>query len=221
MKTFLCILCVIFLGINTSWATQLIVTGQASMKVHPDVASVAFTVLGEGQSASAAKQIVDQKVTSIRQSLQTMGKRISLSSGQLTVRPQYKMTRDHQQNVVGYRASRNVVVELKQLSLLGTLLDSGFKNGADALIGIHYQNSHWEHLQKIIRIKALRNGQQLAAQFAQALHKHVVALESIEYSGENQQPIPIFREMKLASGSGYQSKALTMTDSVLMRFRLK
>lgn len=162
-----------------------------------------------------------KKIKMISHVLQKMGNRISLSSGQLTVRPQYKMTSEHQRRLVGYKASRSVIVKLKQLSLLGTLLDSGFKHGADGLISIRYQSSQWKHFKSVVRIKALRDGQQLAAQFAKALGKQVIDLESIEYSNSYQQPVPVFREMKLASGGGYQSNVLTIKDSVLLRFELK
>ncbi|MFM2486541.1 SIMPL domain-containing protein [Celerinatantimonas yamalensis] len=224
MKSVVQVISVLIIWVaSVAWAmaTVLTVTGQAEIQVLPDQAQVTFTVLAQSDTAVSAKQQVDKNVEKIQQALGAQFKGLKLTSGQLQVSPIYASKPDQAPQLTGYKASRPVRIDIVDLSQLSVILDNAFQHGADSMAQIRYQNSHAKQLASKVRLKALHNAQQLAAQFANALGKKVASIDSIEYSGVNPRPLIMLRESKLMGVSNsYRSEQLTLKDSVFVHFTL-
>ncbi|MFM2483230.1 SIMPL domain-containing protein [Celerinatantimonas sp. YJH-8] len=211
---------------NPVWATQLTVTGHASMKIPPDQALITLQVVAEQPTANQAKQQVDDKITRIRQGLSKWLKDDAMTNDELRIHPFYHTERPSaDRQLAGYQASRAMQLKLKDLAHLSAILDMALHQGADAIADIRYQNSQWESWGQKVRIQAVHNGQELATQFASALGKKVVDVTSVEYQGGYvSHPPVLLRSMKLntpMAAANYQRQDLTIDDSVLMKFELK
>lgn len=199
-------------------ATTLTVTGNASMKVMPDMATITFTVSKTAKSASIAKKQADQRVSALQNKLGNKSW-LHFSSGQLQVMPVYSLDTNKNRQLNGYQARRPVLVKIMNLAKLSDVLKWGLQD-ANSVTQIRYDSSKRAQLAEKVRLAALKNAQLIAHQFAKALDKKVVSVDTIDYDNRMpSQSIRMLRDEKLSSNS-YQSESLRIDDSVLVHFTL-
>ncbi|CAG9295765.1 SIMPL domain-containing protein [Celerinatantimonas diazotrophica] len=214
---FIATLCGLLLS-GQALATTLTITGNASMQVMPDMATIMFTVSKTAKTASTAKQQADQRVRALQNELGHQSW-LHFSSGQLRVMPVYSLDTNKNRQLSGYQARRPVIVKIMNLAKLSDVLGSGLQE-ADSVTQIRYDSSKRAKLTERVRLAALKNAQLIAHQFAKALNKKVVSVDSIDYNNRMpNQPIQLLREAKFSSNS-YQSESLRIDDSVLVHFTL-
>ena len=109
------------------------VTGTGSSKIAPDRASVQMSIvarsprLGEAQQAAAA---VTAKVLAMVGKLGIERDEIDTTGS--TVRPDYRWNREREeQELVGYVAERQMLVELRELDRLGELIEGAVELGVN------------------------------------------------------------------------------------------
>lgn len=200
------------------FATTLTLTGRASLKVMPDMATIMFSVSKTAKSASIAKQQADQSVSALEQKFATKPW-LHFSSAQIQVTPVYSLDSEKKRQLDGYQARRPVQVKITNLTKLSDVLSWGLTD-ADSVTQIRYDSSKRAKLTEDVRLDALKNAQLIAQQFAKALGKKVVSVDAIDYDNRSPSlPIHLLKQAKLSSNS-YQSQSLSIDDSVLVHFTL-
>ena len=116
------------------------VTGESSVRVAPDQATVRFGIVSEAETAEAARtqnaQAAKRAMNAVRD-LDVPAEQMRMESLRLQPRREYNPeTREHEDK--GYKATRQVVVELSDLEQLPRLVTRVVQQGANRVDGISY-----------------------------------------------------------------------------------
>lgn len=115
-------------------ATRTIsVSGKGSASVQPDMARISLSVIERDPSLDAAQRAVADVTARILTLLDTLGiDRQLIDTTGATVQPNYRWNRQaEQQELIGYIAERRIEIEVRDLDVLGNVVEGVVKNGAN------------------------------------------------------------------------------------------
>jgi len=143
------------------------VSGEGSVSVEPDQATVRFGVVTQDDDAEMAREENAAAASRAMNAIRELGiaeRKMQMETLRLQPRREYnRETRSYDQR--GYEAVRQVVVEVDDLALLPTLVTRIVQQGANRLDGINYDVADRE----AVRNEALAEAAQQARTKAQLL----------------------------------------------------
>lgn len=167
---------------------HIAVQGSAELKTTPDIAVISFEVSNLQPTALAAKAEVDKRVNQFLDGLedfevQTEG----VTATNLLTEPQYIYTRDNEQQLAGYRASRSVQIELTNIDQLNELINFGLKVEISEVQNIQLRSSKTEEMRKKVTAMAVENAKANATALASAFEARLGKIYSINSNTQRQQ----------------------------------
>ncbi len=189
----------------------LTVAGTGSLTVAPDTAFVTVGMETAGKSLSQAQRensAVMQKVMERLRALKIDKERIQTSSFMVT--PQYRPSPKHPAEtppslpeIIGYRISNTVTVEVRDLEKVATVIEEALTAGAN-----HFQGLEWAMRdEQPARLSALKfaaaKAREKATALSETLNVKLVRLVTVNEAGHVIRPMPYaglsMREMAPAS----------------------
>jgi uncharacterized protein len=167
------------------------VTGEASISVPPDLASVDAGVATDAKSAheaSEANNVAMGKVMAALKSANIDPKDIQTS--RLSLQPQYGPNRSGPSPIVGYRASNRVTVRIHDVTKVANVIDTLVGAGANDIGNVNFEVSQASKLLDDAREKAVADARRKAEIYARAAGVTLGAPLSISEEGA---PQPVFR----------------------------
>lgn len=144
------------------------VSGRGEVTAEPDQAIVRLGVETEAITAEAALDDNNDRMTAVisatleagiaEEDIQTQG---------FNLRPVYDTPEDGQPELSGYRASNIVRVTVRDLAMLGQLLDAAVAAGSNSIEGIQFEVSNQVELESAAREAAMTDAQQKAGQLTE------------------------------------------------------
>lgn len=178
------------------------VSGQGSASAPPDMAVFQAAVVTEAESAAAAMEANNEamkKVMEVLRAQQIADKDIQTTRFDLS--PRYNRQRDQSEpKIVGYAATNQVQVKVRNLPKLGEVLDAVVRAGSNQIQSIQFDIENKEGLMNEARADAVRNARARAEQFAQVAGVKVGHVVQISESGA-QIPEPRFAMRAMAAES--------------------
>lgn len=116
------------------------------VEIAPDRAVLTFTVETRGRTAAAAGTENARIQAAVLDTL----RRIGIASAQLktqgvSINPEYEYPREGgRPTVVGYQAQNSIQVEVRQIAMIGTVIDAGLSRGATNVGGLRFFASSTE-----------------------------------------------------------------------------
>ena len=208
------------------------VSGEGTVTVPPDQALVRFGVETRAETAGEART---QNATAAKtamnavRNLEVPEEKMRMES--LRLQPQYEYNDEkNRRELVGYAATRQVVVELDRLEVLPQLVADVVEGGANQLDGIDYQLRDRSQ----VRNDALRKAAQAAAEkarlLAETLGGRLGAARTIsEQNIDRVRPQPRVAQMEIAKASdaaqaepeAYAAGEIEVSARVQVVFRLR
>ncbi|MBR9728530.1 SIMPL domain-containing protein [Shewanella intestini] len=244
----LCLLCALMLNpvhaVVPSFA-HLETRGYSKIVTHADMAIINVAVISDAKTAQQAKTLSDNAVASLinklTQAKTSADKRSAPKSPQakntqakinmadihtanLTLQPQYDRQKNQPRTLVGYQATRQVSVTVRQLSQLNDILDNAIINGINRINYIEYQTSQAVKIKQQARQRAIKDAQQKAKDLAEGFNTEIQGVWRIRY--QDHQVHPVRQQMRAMAledsiSQSYQQHDVTITDNVDVTFRLK
>lgn len=127
-------------------APRIVTTAVEEVEIAPDRAVLTFTVETRARTAAAAGTENARIQAAVLDTL----RRIGIASAQLktqgvSINPEYEYPREGgRPTVVGYQAQNSIQVEVRQISLIGTVIDAGLSRGATNVGGLRFFASSTE-----------------------------------------------------------------------------
>lgn len=204
---------------------HLVTTGYGEVEAQPDMAQFSVRVVETTMNAEQAKAAVDKVVAQFTDRLAESGvERKQIVSSNLFVAPQYHYPQSGQPELVGYRASRNVTVEVGDIANLNQYLDIALAAGINQVDNIQLKVSDPGKYQMQARMAAIEDAKLKALSVAKGFERNLGAVWQVEYNDANQQPV-LMRSMnmseKRAISDTYQDSVLTIRDRVQVIYRLE
>lgn len=187
--------------------TEITVKGQASVYVEPDIAILTFGVLSEDISADAAYSQTAAKINKTIDAVKKLGiDPKDIKTFRVNVYPKYSYNKDDgTSKIVGFYASTDLTVTIRNLSIVGKVIDTAFKNGVNTFSSLTFDISNSSPYYNQALSKALENAKQKAATIAKGLGIGLGKPKSVtENSYVNTPPIVYYKAEALASSASTQ-----------------
>jgi uncharacterized protein len=167
------------------------VTGEASISVPPDLASVDAGVATDTKSAREASEANNTAMGKVMAALKAAGvDPKDIQTSRLSLQPQYAPNRSGPSPVVGYRASNRVTVRIRDVTKVANVIDTLVGAGANDIGNIAFEVSQASKLLDDAREKAVADARRKAEIYAKAAGVTLGAPLSISEEGA---PQPMFR----------------------------
>ncbi|MEO6841137.1 MAG: SIMPL domain-containing protein [Bradyrhizobium sp.] len=172
------------------------VTGEATISVPPDQAQVEAGVTSDGKTAREASEANNVTMGKVLLALKAAGiDAKDIQTSRLSLQPQSAPNRSTNA-IVGYRASNQVTVRLRDVTKVADMIDLLVGAGANDIGGINFMVSQASKLLDDAREQAVADARRKAEIYARAAGVTLGAPLSIAEEGA---PAPIFRaKMALA-----------------------
>lgn len=187
--------------------TEITVKGQASVYVEPDIAILTFGVVSEDISADAAYSQTAAKINKTIDAVKKLGiDPKDIKTLRVNVYPKYSYNKDDgTSKIVGFYASTDLTVTVRNLSIVGKVIDTAFKNGVNTFSSLTFDISNSSPYYNQALSKALENAKQKAATIAKGLSISLGKPKSVtENSYVNNPPIFYYKAEAMASSTSTQ-----------------
>ena len=175
---------------------QITVTGEGSVAVVPDMATVTLGVTSEGATAAAAMAQNSAQLAAVIAQLKSEGiAEKDVQTSGLSLGPRWDNSASSAgkaPKIVGYVASNGVNVRVRALDHLGAVLDSVVKNGANTFSGVSFDIAARQPAEDAARKAAVVEALRKARLYADAAGVKLGAIQSIsEDAGAGPRPVMV------------------------------
>jgi len=209
MRTFLLILTVLAIATPSAFAEEakrtLTISGEGVIDAEPDTAEIRTAVITNEKTAGKAMLMTADKQARILKALSAFDiAKTDIQTGSVNLSPVYKRDKNNrinQQKIIGYRATIDTRVRVRELKNLGSVIDGLTQNGADRLNGVRFYIADDKRLRDDARVKAIRATMVTAERMAKAANAVLGDVLSISETGGGR-PGPQPRMAMMAADSG-------------------
>lgn len=204
---------------------QISVSGEGSVEVEPDMATITLGVTQQAKEAGAAMQATSDAVSQVLARLETAGiAQRDLQTRQLTLSTVWSQPRgeDQERQITGFVASNTVLVRVRDMDALGGILDAVISEGANNFSGLRFGVQNPDPLQDEARKRAVADAMARARLLAEAAGVTLGPVLTINDQGGSQ-PMPMaeMSTMRLASAKvPVAAGEISVSASVSMVFAI-
>jgi uncharacterized protein YggE len=145
------------------------VTGEASVSVAPDIASIRIGVSSLGKTAREASDANAQKMTAVLGAIKGSGiADKDVQTSRLTLQPQYDANKAGAARLLGFQVTNQVTVKIRDIDKLPGILDKAIGAGANEMSGIEFVVSEQSKLLDQARDEAIADARRKADLYAEA-----------------------------------------------------
>lgn len=176
----------------SSDGTLLSVSAGAEARRVPDVATISAGVVTQAVDANAAMRANATQMDKVMGAIKAAGiaERDIQTSG-LSLNPQYKYVENQNPTIIGYQASNNVNLKVRDIGKLGKVLDALVASGANQVNGPGFEIDQPEPAYDEARRGALEKAQARATMYAKTLGMRVRRIVNISEGGGFRPPVPM------------------------------
>lgn len=186
---------------------RIVTVATEEVEIAPDRAVVTFTVETRARTAAAAGTENARIQAAVLDTL----RRVGIASAQLktqgvSINPEYEYPREGgRPTVVGYQAQNSIQVEVRQISLIGTVIDAGLSRGASNVGGLRFFAASTEATTREALRKAVLRARADADAMADAAGGRIGGV--IEIISNPVSAGPVFREMAMSMAARSEANA--------------
>lgn len=191
--------------------TTLEITAESTVKREPDIAYITAGVQEERATASEAMAAQAESMTGVFAALRKAGvaeKDMQTSNFSLWPRYDYHQIQDKdgsthsEQHLVGYTASNQLTVKVRDLDNLGSTMDSLVKAGGNTFSGLNFALDDDSEVRDEARKQAMTDARARAELYAQAAGLKIKRIVRItESGGYMPSPMPMARMAEKSADS--------------------
>ena len=207
MKMMLCLAMLFtFLISSTACAAEerlptISVNGEGVIEVAPERATISLGIINRDKNASVVQNENARIASEIINAVNKLGiDRKNIRTGNYSFHPYYRQNENKQSVLDGYEANNTVTVIVDDLNLIGKVIDTALKNGANNVDSLQFGIRNKENLQAEALRLAVRDARKKAEIVAAELGKKVVGVRSISINS-GYVSAPRFNKMAMAEMS--------------------
>lgn len=202
------------------------VRGEATLTVRPDVAVIWLGVISR---ADSAQQAMARTARTARQVLDAV-ERLGVSAREVKTRglqlaPLFRSDdKAGAERPIGYEARYDLEITLRDMELVGAVVDEAVQAGANQVQGIRFSVRDLQAVQQEVLRQAVADGLRRAQTLAEAAGVRLGALRSVEdvqLSGPPMLASPTALAGRLSAAVPIAPGELTLQASVLLTFQLR
>lgn len=203
---------------------EIVVTGEGTVEIAPDMATVAAGVETQASTASAA---LEQNGTTMRAVLATLEEgglaRRDIQTSQLALTPVYRQseTGEWTAEVTGYIARNVLTVRLRDISRIGAVIDSLGDSGINRIDSIAFSVAEPRPHVDRARREAVTDARAKAELLAEAAGVSLGALASLRETQPIDQPFPMAMRAEAAMDEAIAEGTVEITAMVELVYAIE
>lgn len=203
------------------------VSGTGTVEVEPDIAYVSLGVVSRGKTAAEAQTQNAAAFDKVKKLLSDTFKiqDKDIKTVDFSVQPQYQYKENTEPKIVAYEANHMVVVNVRDLTKVGKLVDEASKAGANRINNIRFDVENKENSEAQALEKAVANARKKAEAIAKASGRQLGIVISVTEGGSSYNPIymnePLMAKDMASAESAPQAGQVKLSESVQVEFELK
>lgn len=142
-------------SISTTKSTTFDVTAEGKSSIKPDSANVSAGVSATGNTTKEVQEKINSIINKVSESIKALGiDSKDIQTTNYNVNPNY----DYQggsQKIIGYSASTNLTIKVKNLEKVGQIIDAATQAGANNVNNLGFDNSDKSAAENEARTKAV------------------------------------------------------------------
>lgn len=155
-------------SVTTTKTDTFSVTGQGEVSVIPDTAVVSAGVSEQGSTVSEAQNSLNSRINAVSDSVKNLGIDPSdIKTTNYNISPRYNRSREGSQEIVGYNASSNLVIRVKNIDEINQVIDTATENGANVVGNVRFEIDDPDTAEKEARKLAVEDAKQKAREAAE------------------------------------------------------
>ena len=195
------------------------VTGEGTVSVPPDMATIHLGVTTQAASAREASDANARRMTALLTAIKAGGITASdIQTTSLSLQPQ--MGGGNTPRITGFQASNQVTVKVRDLSALSGLLDKTIAAGANDVSGIEFSVSDRSRALDRARKDAVDDARRKAELYAAAAGVKVGAVVTINETTDQPPVRPMMRTMREAASVPIEPGEQKLQVSVTVAYEL-
>lgn len=198
------------------------ITGEASIAAAPDMATVSLGVTTEGATAAEAMAANSKALSAVIERLKGAGiAELDLQTSNLSLNPNWTgYESGSTPQISNYMAMNMLNVRVRDLAVLGAVLDASIADGANTLNGITFDLSAPRPVQDEARRAAMADAIAKATLYAEAAGVKLGKIASISEQQNYGGPMPVFMEAKAASPVPVASGQIALQAQVTVTYEI-
>lgn len=200
---------------------SIVTTATAEIEVEPDRASITFAVETRGSTAAGAAAANARIQTAVLDTLRRLGvASAQLRTAGISISPEYEYPRDGgRPTVVGYQARNSIQVEVRNLSLVGSLVDAALGRGATSVGSLSFFASNTRAAEREALSRAMVRAREDADALAEAAGGRITGILQVIVQPSGQGEIPR-REFASARSAALSADTATPVESGTLTVRV-
>lgn len=203
---------------------QITVTGESTLNVAPELATITLGVTEEAEEAAMAMQAVSDAMNAVIAELKAAGiAAADLQTRQISMHPVWSQDRSYDsggtRKITGFQASNTLMLRVRDLDRLGPVMDAVLAAGANNFQGLSFGVEDPEAVADRIRGEAVKDAVRKAAQLAEAAGMELGPVRSISEHGGGGGPRPMMAmEMARSDAMPVEAGELSFSHNVSVVF---
>lgn len=201
---------------------QISVTGEATITAAPDLANVDLGVTTTDVAAAAAMKANSSALAAVIERLKAAGiEDRDLQTSNLQLNPNWtNFENGNPSKVSGYTASNMLSVRVRDLKILGGVLDAVITDGVNTLNGISFGHADSKPLEDAARKAAVTDAIERAKLLTEAAGIKLGRIVSITENTASSGPLPMFKSASMADSVPVAEGEVGVTAIVNIVFEL-
>lgn len=165
------------------------VTGEATVAVAPDTAVIRVGVTSVGKTAREASDTNAKQMTAVLSAIKDTGIGArDIQTSRLSLQPQYDPNRSGTARLLGFQATNQITVNIRDIDKLAGIIDQAIAAGANEMSGLEFVVSEQSKLLDQARDDAIADARRKAERYAKAAGVKLGAVTSISEEGSSPPP---------------------------------
>ena len=168
------------------------VTGEATVEVAPDTATIRIGVSSQDKTAREASDANAKRMIAVLEAIKSNGiAERDIQTSRLSLQPQYDTSKAGTARLTGFQATNQVTVRMRDIGKLAAVVDSAIAAGANEMSGIEFVVSEQSKLLDQARDDAMADAHRKAELYARAAGAKLGRVVAIWEEGSPQPPRPM------------------------------
>jgi uncharacterized protein YggE len=165
------------------------VTGEATVAVAPDTAVIRVGVTSAAKTAREASDTNARQMTAVLAAIKDAGIGArDIQTSRLSLQPQYDPNRSGTARQLGFQATNQITVNIRDIDKLAGIIDQAIAAGANEMSGLEFIVSEQSKLLDQARDDAIADARRKAERYAKAAGVKLGAVTSISEEGSSPPP---------------------------------
>ncbi|NNE86496.1 MAG: SIMPL domain-containing protein [Silicimonas sp.] len=195
-------LCVLALPAVADEVRTVTVTGEGRISAEPDMAILRLGVSREARKASDAMRLASEAATVVLALVKASGVEArDVQTSNVSLSPRWQNERNTAPRIVGYVASNDLSVRVRDLENLGALMDAVVSDGANQMNGLSFAIAEPRPLQDEARKAAVADARAKAELLAASAGVSLGQVITISELGGGQPPVAMARSTMMEASA--------------------